>query len=126
LAPATAGFALTTTHEGTNENLSYRLRTFDVPGFGTVVGTGSHHRQVTKVTVQNGVIYVKGSSWTGAGCQDLYGTYGTLYTLATDPGYKNFYALALSAQLSGKGLWCYVGTRDSNNVCKMENCAIAP
>jgi hypothetical protein len=82
--------------------------------------------RVTKVTVQNGVIYVKGSSWAGAGCEDLYGTHGTLYSLATDPGYKNFYALALSAQLSGKGLWCYIGTIDSNKVCKMENCAIVP
>jgi hypothetical protein len=80
--------------------------------------------QVTKVTVQNGIIYVKGTNAVGGSCQDYLGFYGTLYTPATDPGFKNFYALALAAQLTGKGLFCYVADPGTNQPCKMENCSI--
>ena len=80
--------------------------------------------QVTKVTVFNGAIYVRGSGASGDSCTDYNNFYGTLYSPASDSGYKEYYALALTAQLMQKGLVCHVYSKDASGVCRMENCYI--
>jgi hypothetical protein len=81
--------------------------------------------QVTKVTVMNGIIFVRGTNATGGECQDYAGFYGTLSSPSTDVSHKQYYALALAAQITGKGLFCYVAAPDSTNkTCRMENCSM--
>jgi len=78
--------------------------------------------KVTKVTVRGDAVYVQGTNARGHTCVNESSFYGTLNHLSTEPGHKEYYSLALSAQAMGKGLACYVYNVRANGVCVMDNC----
>jgi hypothetical protein len=80
--------------------------------------------QVTRVSVMGGSVWVRGATPSGATCTDLYSHYGTLYSPLSDAANKHFYAMAFTAQMTQKGLSCYVVNRDANGVCQMDNCYV--
>jgi len=84
----------------------------------------SWHRieKVTKVTVRNGIFYVRGEGVSGHSCTDEAGYYGTLNHLPSEPGHNEYYSMVLMAQASAKGLKCYVSAKRANGVCVMTNC----
>ena len=98
-----------------------RVLTF-LLSFSPVLANAGWHSiyPVTQVTVFEKFMYVKGGSPTGEVCTNLHSFYGTLY--ADSAAFNEMYALALTAQVKGRGLTCHIYVKDGSGVCKMENC----
>jgi hypothetical protein len=78
--------------------------------------------RVVQVTVTGDSFYVRGANTSGDSCVNHVGFYGTLYHSGTQPGHKEYYAMALLAQSTEKGMACHVPGPDTQNPCAMANC----
>ena len=78
--------------------------------------------KVTKVTVRGDYFMVEGTNPSGYACVSESNFYGTLNHHASEAGHNAYYAMALTAQTTGKGMACYVYTVRSTGVCVMANC----
>ncbi len=81
-----------------------------------------HLGKITKVTVMGDHIYVRGDSPSGHVCTDLNGFYGTMSIARTQPGFSEYYSMALAGYAAGKSMSCHVTSVRSDGVCEMTNC----
>ncbi len=82
--------------------------------------------KVTRVHIRSDSVTVRGDNPSGESCVDEVDHYGTLNVLINEPNYREYLAMALLAQSTGKGISCHVppGTIRANGVCPMSNCYI--
>jgi hypothetical protein len=83
--------------------------------------------KVTRVTVRGDYFMVEGTNSTGYPCSNESNYYGPLNHHASEPGHNAYYAMALAAQLAGRGMQCHVTSVRAQSggdrgVCVMTNC----
>ena len=78
--------------------------------------------KISKVAVLGDRFHVRGTNPTGHVCPDRSNFYGTVTLTKGQPGFNEYYSMALAGYFAGKSMSCHISSEESNGYCVMTNC----